>query len=339
MDSCDFNGVGQEALQVSCEAAQAARASADAAAKLTETVTAAAEKVANSQKMLVHWTEFFEALSSLAVPAIVIALVVLLYKPIKELMGSRLLKSMSISLGGNSISIEKIAESTNDLLNDLQDEVIRLTLAMDQYHRGGGNASVPPEVLEAIRRTHIDILWVDDKPDGIAHEIRIFDEINVSTTHVTSTAAAKGELRGSAQYRAIITDMSRGGNSKAGITLVKWIRREAAVKDRLKDSICLIYTRLAPGEDYTGDLEDIHKVALKTSFVDLRMAIYAVQAQEAARKAAEKAADAAIELAGETDEEKAAREAKLLELQNFAGEVARIANALKAAADGGVLRA
>lgn len=70
----------------------------------------------------------------------------------------------------------------------------------------------------------LELLWVDDKPSNNAYERRAFEAIGISVHSSLTTDDAIGKLAGKS-YDAIISDMSRPGEPRAGYLLLDEIRR------------------------------------------------------------------------------------------------------------------
>jgi CheY-like chemotaxis protein len=68
------------------------------------------------------------------------------------------------------------------------------------------------------------VLWVDDRPDNNHYERRALEAYNVEFSLATSTGQALGLLR-KQKFDAIISDMGRPPDSRAGYTLLEAIRK------------------------------------------------------------------------------------------------------------------
>jgi CheY-like chemotaxis protein len=68
------------------------------------------------------------------------------------------------------------------------------------------------------------LLWVDDEPDNNRWERRALESYGLRFTLAKDTETAKTLLSGSERFAAVISDMGRPGDSRAGITLLEWLR-------------------------------------------------------------------------------------------------------------------
>jgi CheY-like chemotaxis protein len=69
------------------------------------------------------------------------------------------------------------------------------------------------------------ILWVDDQPDNNIWERRALESYGMRFALARDTDTAKGLLSGNDGFAAVISDLGRPGDSRAGITLLKWLRQ------------------------------------------------------------------------------------------------------------------
>jgi CheY-like chemotaxis protein len=78
-----------------------------------------------------------------------------------------------------------------------------------------------PEVIR--RAKAATILWVDDRPDNNIHERQSFEALGISFVLAKTTAEALERIR-QESFDAIISDMGRPPDSKAGYTLLEKLR-------------------------------------------------------------------------------------------------------------------
>jgi len=87
-------------------------------------------------------------------------------------------------------------------------------------------ADVVAEIVtpRAIRRARkATVLWVDDKPDNNVHERQSLEALGVTFVISMSTDDALSKIKAQ-RFDAIISDMSRPGDNKAGYTLLDRLR-------------------------------------------------------------------------------------------------------------------
>jgi CheY-like chemotaxis protein len=82
-------------------------------------------------------------------------------------------------------------------------------------------AVTPRIVRQAAKAT---VLWVDDRPDNNVHERQALEALGVSFVLSTSTEDALELLR-QRRFDAVISDMGRGLDQKAGYTLLQTLRK------------------------------------------------------------------------------------------------------------------
>ena len=69
------------------------------------------------------------------------------------------------------------------------------------------------------------ILWVDDEPDNNRWERQALESYGLRFTLARDTETAKSLLIQDGGFAAVISDMGRPGDSRAGITLLEWLRQ------------------------------------------------------------------------------------------------------------------
>ena len=83
------------------------------------------------------------------------------------------------------------------------------------------DAVTPRFLRKAARAT---VLWVDDRPDNNIYERQSLEALGITFVLAKSTEEALGKLR-TAKFDAIISDMSRPPDAKAGYTLLDSLRQ------------------------------------------------------------------------------------------------------------------
>jgi CheY-like chemotaxis protein len=81
--------------------------------------------------------------------------------------------------------------------------------------------AVTPRVLRKASRA--TVLWVDDRPESNRHERQSLEALGVTFVLAKSTEEAIEKLKGQ-RFDAIISDMGRPGDSRAGYTLLDQLR-------------------------------------------------------------------------------------------------------------------
>ncbi len=175
--------------------------------------------------------ELLRALATLAWPAIIVILLFLFRRNVRELIESAKSRRFTVKVAGNELTMEEISEQQRNLISDLQQQVVDLQSQLQGLSSGGRGpavgegARILEEGVEGINR----ILWVDDEPKRKAMLIQSFQEQGIDVITALSTEEALRKLsRGSRGFDRVITDMGRFESGKfnpfAGIELTRRIR-------------------------------------------------------------------------------------------------------------------
>ena len=119
-------------------------------------------------------------------------------------------------------------EAGNDIVGIAADA---LTATRSQPKRGGDTLAGDPRLTAGIatdvRREQPSlrtILWVDDNPDNNRFERRALESYGMRFVLARDTAEAQRQIRENGPFAAIISDLGRLGDAKAGFTLLSRIR-------------------------------------------------------------------------------------------------------------------
>jgi CheY-like chemotaxis protein len=92
-----------------------------------------------------------------------------------------------------------------------------------QFTEGAGN--IKAELADTPAATaHKLVLWVDDRPDNNIRERAAMEEYNIKFVLAQSTEDAIRLMKSSAPFDAIISDMGRPPDARAGYTFLKAVR-------------------------------------------------------------------------------------------------------------------
>lgn len=175
--------------------------------------------------------DLLRALATLAWPTIVIILLFLFRRNIRELIESAKSRRFTVRVAGNELTMEEINEQQLSLISDLQSQVVDLQQHIRALSTGGRvpdgseTGRTAAERLQEVNR----ILWVDDSPKENAYLIQSFQEQGIDVVTALSTEEALRKYsRGSRGFDSVITDMGRFESGKfnpfAGIELTRRIR-------------------------------------------------------------------------------------------------------------------
>jgi CheY-like chemotaxis protein len=130
----------------------------------------------------------------------------------------------------------KIADKLSDITSvKVAPFEARFAERLAEVQQSGTPASSPAERRDAIGRAYRArewcvgkrILWVDDHP-GTNHQLgELFRQVlGVSVRYALTTDEAMTELLTDSGYTAVITDMVRGDDDRAGLRLIERMRAE-----------------------------------------------------------------------------------------------------------------
>ena len=106
----------------------------------------------------------------------------------------------------------------------VENEAIRAT--PESQRETLANATVAADISADVRREEPServVLWVDDRPDNNRRERRALAPYGIRFELATTTQEAQRRLS-QRSFHGIISDMSRPGDSKAGLTLLDFVR-------------------------------------------------------------------------------------------------------------------
>ena len=121
-------------------------------------------------------------------------------------------------------AVRELATSIGSVLPRITDAPVHPNRPRPQ-----GSAAEVSELVKNLQsgneaaRNHNVVLWVDDRPDNNIIERRSMGSYNIEFVLATSSGQALAELR-KQQFDAIISDMGRPGDSRAGYTLLEALR-------------------------------------------------------------------------------------------------------------------
>jgi CheY-like chemotaxis protein len=146
---------------------------------------------------------------------LVVVLLVLFYRPVRD----DLLPNITV-MKAVGVELSFVKESINAAL--------KLAEKSPQWKVEVSSAD-KEQVLRRAKK-HLKVfhdarfLWVDDNPENNINELVMFSQLRVSTQTVKSTKEAL-EVFKSGCYDLVISDMSRGDDSTAGLKFIKEFRK------------------------------------------------------------------------------------------------------------------
>jgi CheY-like chemotaxis protein len=166
------------------------------------------------------------AIGAILWPVVVVTLFLFLLPTIRSLLkGSQ---SVNIEVAGTKISVQRAADETRKLIEDLQD---RLNALESPYAPKIDHHEAEPPI-PPLRPAKI--LWVDDRQNANVYERARVKEAGYALLQADSTASALETFEKDKPFQVIITDMGRveaGGtyNPKAGLELIRKLRDQGGL--------------------------------------------------------------------------------------------------------------
>jgi len=169
--------------------------------------------------------EIIQALTALAWPVLVGALLWVLYPTIRQLIQSR---GFTVRVGGAEITVQQASEQLGNGVQDVREQLAELKRRLDGVAPDGANGNgsgTPTDGAPKLRR----VLWVDDHPENNAFEVAALRRLGIDVVEVFSTSEAVRATCGAASdFDVIVTDMGREEAGRfvpdAGLELIRAIR-------------------------------------------------------------------------------------------------------------------
>ena len=169
--------------------------------------------------------DVFTAIASLMWPLLVLAALLLFWRPLARLIGSA---DITVKVGGQTVTIKQLTDQQSELVADLQREVAQLTQRLAALSVDGAEAdgAAPPENA----RVPAAVLWVDDNPANNAVLIGRLrgDDVRVDLARSTNEGLGRFDEQ---RHGVVVSDMSRVEDGKtvpdAGVLLLKEVRARA----------------------------------------------------------------------------------------------------------------
>jgi CheY-like chemotaxis protein len=159
--------------------------------------------------------EIVEIIPSILWFLLVLGVIVLFYKPIKEELLPNLsgFKAMGVEMSfirksiNAAVTLAKKDPKWNVRVSDEDKEIV-----LERAKRN----------INTLRNSRI--LWIDDVPENNRNEKKMFRKLRVSVEIAKSTDGALGKLKDD-EYDVILSDMERDNDSTAGLTFLQKFRK------------------------------------------------------------------------------------------------------------------
>lgn len=129
-------------------------------------------------------------------------------------------RQVTMNLAGQEISIGAAAEQQAEHISDLIDKVSLLDNRLVALE---GDTDIATAFTDEPTYPDKKILWVDDSPSNNLQLASALLKLGITVDIAIDTAHASEKLT-TQSYDAIVSDMSRPGDERAGITLAKQVR-------------------------------------------------------------------------------------------------------------------
>jgi CheY-like chemotaxis protein len=165
------------------------------------------------------------AIADLLWPVGAILLSVVIYRPVSRMIGQIANRGGTIKIGEFELSLPEIAQQQQVSISDLQAQVAELKKAVEANSATVGKKSIIAETKSAAPLIGKRILWVDDHPENNGSLQAALADQGFEIQNALTTEAAF-QLFVPATFDFIISDMARGMDRSAGLTLAHSIKQK-----------------------------------------------------------------------------------------------------------------
>ena len=155
------------------------------------------------------------ALSAYAWPVVSLIVFVCLFPLLKRIVSAFHDRGGTVKIGNAEITLQESSKQLGQIVISLTDKISQIEEKL--------KSSNEPEIFKNKSKSGSKLLWVDDNPNNNAY-LRAYLEQHGSVVDIAiSTEMALGKLS-VVKFDAIISDMDRNGDDRAGINLLKKLR-------------------------------------------------------------------------------------------------------------------
>ncbi len=165
------------------------------------------------------------AIADLLWPITALILLVVIYRPVSRMIGQIANRGGTIKIGEFELSLPEIAQQQQVSISDLQAQVAELKKAVETNSAAVGTKSIIAETKSATARGGKRILWVDDHPENNGSLQAALADQGFEIQNALTTEAAF-QLFAPSAFDFIISDMQRGMDRSAGLTLAHSIKQK-----------------------------------------------------------------------------------------------------------------
>jgi CheY-like chemotaxis protein len=167
-------------------------------------------------------SQVISAIAVLLWPLIVLAVVALFWRPLRQLLRTAERREVTVKWGGQEITLKQLTGQQTEELADLRSRLAELE------DRVGPTVADDADVAEDEPEPRgAGVLWVDDNPANNAIEVERLRQADVSVRTVLSTDEAV-RAHSHRRFALIVSDMARSEDghmvADAGVELVRQVR-------------------------------------------------------------------------------------------------------------------
>jgi CheY-like chemotaxis protein len=169
-------------------------------------------------------SQTISAIAVLLWPLIVLAVLTLFWRPLRQLLRSAEHREVTLKWGDQQITLRQLTGQQTEELADLRNRVADLEDRVRQTTPDDSRLAAEEPTPE---QTGAGVLWVDDNPENNAIEIERLRQADVSVRTVLSTDEAV-HAHSRRRFALIVSDMARREDGRmvadAGVKLVQQVR-------------------------------------------------------------------------------------------------------------------
>lgn len=165
------------------------------------------------------------AIADLLWPITALILLVVIYRPVSRMIGQISNRGGTLKIGEFELSLPEIAQQQQFSISDLQAQVADLKKAIAASSTTVGKKSIAAETKAATIQAGKRILWVDDHPENNGSLQAALADQGFEIQNALTTEAAL-QLYAPSLFDFVISDMARGMDRTAGLSIAKNIKQK-----------------------------------------------------------------------------------------------------------------
>ena len=165
------------------------------------------------------------AIADLLWPITALILLALISRPVSRMIGQIANRGGTIKIGEFELSLPEIAQQQQVSISDLQAQVAELKKAVETNSVAAGSKATVAETKSATTRGGKRILWVDDHPENNGSLQAALADQGFEIQNALTTESAF-QFFSPATFDFVISDMQRGMDRSAGLSLAKNIKQK-----------------------------------------------------------------------------------------------------------------